>query len=35
MENCAIHEDGPCTCGTEKIIQELQLEDADLPAADE
>jgi hypothetical protein len=35
MENCAVHEDGPCTCGTEEIIQELQLEDADLPMEDE
>jgi hypothetical protein len=35
MENCAVHEDGPCTCGTEEIIQELQLEDANLPMEDE
>jgi hypothetical protein len=29
-ENCAVYEDGPCTCGAEEILQDLQREDADL-----
>lgn len=27
-DDCAIHEDGPCTCGTEEVLKELELEDA-------
>ena len=27
MENCAVHKDGPCTCGTEEILEELVLEE--------
>lgn len=30
MEDCALHEDGPCTCGTEEVLEELALEEADL-----
>ena len=26
MENCAVHKDGPCTCGTEEILEELEIE---------
>jgi hypothetical protein len=29
-EDCAVHQDGPCTCGTEEVLQELALEDAGL-----
>jgi hypothetical protein len=28
MQSCAIHDDGPCTCGTEEILEELALEEA-------
>jgi hypothetical protein len=34
MEDCAVHEDGPCTCGTEEVLQDLELEEADLLADD-
>ena len=27
MSNCALHEDGPCTCGTDEILEELALEE--------
>lgn len=30
MNDCAIHEDGPCTCGTEEVLEDLALEEADL-----
>jgi hypothetical protein len=32
MEDCAVHEDGPCTCGTEEVLQDLELEEACLLA---
>jgi len=32
MEDCAVHKDGPCTCGTEEVLQDLELEEADLLA---
>lgn len=28
--DCALHEEGPCTCGTEEVLDELALEEADL-----
>ena len=31
-EDCAVKDEGPCTCGLEEIIEELMLEEADLPA---
>jgi hypothetical protein len=34
MEDCAVHEDGPCTCGTEEVLQDLELEEAGLLADD-
>jgi hypothetical protein len=34
MEDCAVHEDGPCTCGAEEVLQDLELEEADLLADD-
>jgi len=30
MEDCALHGDGPCTCGTEEVLEELALEEANL-----
>jgi|688.fasta_scaffold1187327_2 hypothetical protein len=30
MTDCAIREDGPCTCGTEEVLEELALEEANL-----
>ena len=33
-ENCALNEDGPCTCGTEEVLEELALEGAGLTAED-
>ena len=33
-DDCAVQEDGPCTCGTEEVLEELALEDADLPDED-
>ena len=32
--DCAIQEDGPCTCGTDEVLDELALEDADLTEED-
>jgi len=32
MEDCAVHEDGPCTCGTAEVLQDLELEEAGLLA---
>ena len=29
-EECAINDDGPCTCGTEEILEEIALEEAGL-----
>jgi hypothetical protein len=29
-DDCALHEDGPCTCGTEEVLEELALEEADI-----
>jgi hypothetical protein len=29
-QDCASHEDGPCTCGTEEVLEELALEEASL-----
>jgi hypothetical protein len=29
-EDCAVKEDGPCTCGTEEVLEELALEEANL-----
>jgi len=34
MGNCAVMEEGPCTCGTDEILEELALEDAGLTAED-
>jgi hypothetical protein len=33
-EDYAVHEDGPCTCGTEEALEELAFEDAGLTAED-
>ena len=33
-EACAVHEDGPCTCGAEEVLEELAFEDARLTAED-
>jgi hypothetical protein len=30
--DCAVHEDGPCTCGSEEVFDELALEEAGLDA---
>jgi hypothetical protein len=30
MEDCALHDDGPCTCGTDEVLEELALEEANL-----
>jgi len=30
MSDCALHEDGPCTCGTDEILEELALEEEGL-----
>jgi hypothetical protein len=32
--NCAVQQDGPCTCGTEEVVEDLVLEDANLTAED-
>jgi hypothetical protein len=29
-DDCALHEEGPCTCGTEEVLEELALEEANL-----
>ncbi len=34
MGNCAIHGEGPCTCGTDEILEELALEEAGLTEED-
>ena len=34
MGDCAVKEDGPCTCGTEEVLEELVLEEAGLTAED-
>ena len=34
MGDCAVREDGPCTCGTEEVLEELALEEAGLTAED-
>ena len=31
-DDCAVQDDGPCTCGTEEVLDELALEEADLCA---
>jgi len=33
-EDCAVHEDGPCTCGAEEILEELAFDEAGLTAED-
>ena len=33
-EDCAIRNEGPCTCGTEEILEELALEEAGLTDED-
>ncbi len=33
-EDCALNEDGPCTCGTEEILEELAREEAGLTDED-
>ena len=32
--DCAVQEEGPCTCGTDEILEELALEEAGLTAED-
>lgn len=34
MEICAIRDEGPCTCGTDEILEELALEEAGLDEED-
>ena len=34
MDNCAINDEGPCTCGTDEILEELALEEAGLTEED-
>ena len=34
MGDCAVREDGPCTCGTEEVLEELALEEAGLTVED-
>ena len=34
MADCAINDEGPCTCGTEEVLAELTLEEAGLTAED-
>jgi len=33
-DDCAVQEDGPCTCGVDEVLEELALEEADLTAED-
>jgi hypothetical protein len=33
-DDCAVQEDGPCTCGTQEVLEELVLEEAGLTAED-
>lgn len=30
LEDCALNDDGPCTCGTEEVLADLSLEEANL-----
>jgi hypothetical protein len=32
--DCAIKEDGPCTCGADEVLEELAFEEANLTAED-
>ena len=34
MSDCALSEGGPCTCGTEEVLEELILEEAGLTEKD-
>lgn len=34
MVDCAVREEGPCTCGTQEELEALALEDAGLTAED-
>ena len=34
MDDCAIQEEGPCTCGVEEILEDIALEEAGLTAED-
>jgi predicted NBD/HSP70 family sugar kinase len=34
LGDCAVREDGPCTCGTDEVLEELALEEAGLTAED-
>ena len=34
LGDCAVREDGPCTCGTDEVLEELALEEAGLAAED-
>ena len=34
MDDCAIQEEGPCTCGVEEILEDIALEEAGLDAED-
>jgi len=34
MANCAIHGEGPCTCGAEEFLEELVFEEAGLTEED-
>ena len=33
-EDCAVQDDGDCTCGVDEVLEELILEDAALTAED-
>ena len=33
-EDCALHGDGPCTCGTYELLEELEFEEAGLTTED-
>jgi len=32
--DCPVHEDGPCVCGTEEVLDDLAREEADYHAND-
>jgi hypothetical protein len=34
MDDCAVQEEGPCTCGAEEILEDIALEEAGLTAED-
>ena len=34
MDDCAVQEEGPCTCGVEEILEDIALEEAGLTAKD-